>query len=480
MGQIENLISRNDKMSLFDLLACTIHGLSPVSLRKMISDLRACTETKIQQDIQKFGIFYEDMHNSYKNQYQLPHNLILKITDIINDCFRQNDCLAIGHFIELADRAIGDFGHAYPYLGLKEKAWDSIVHIPPLNGNYKKAQLKIYPVVRPFWNMHKAEQQRALNINSILTNCQVIFPDAEELLTLDYFYLKSDLISRSIELNNGISIALSPVCDYAKLSHYQYETECVNKLKVLGLQNAEYVYNRVIRIFNDAFQKGFQIIAFPEVIGSRQILTGIQEIMKKSPDYRSLVFLPTFYEEGRNKEIVLGPNGRLIHEQHKITAFNAIQKGKTIQEDILPGDTIKILLVEGLGAVTTPICMDLLEREESKLLHEQITANTIICPSFSPGIQAFQDALAKGQAPHTLELWLNTCSAHDTSLFAHDYGFENIGMVHLPETPTGQETHRFDCMRRCGGICSEKLCYFNISLQYIDNKFHINGIHEIA
>ena len=378
------------------------------------------------------------------------------------------------------DQAIGGFEHAYPYIGLKEKAWSLVVHLPPLNDNYNNVGVKLYPVVRPFWALKKAEEQRALNINSLLNNYHVIFSEAEKSLTIDYYYLKSDLLARSIEKNEGISIALSPVCNCARPNTQYNRANNVSRIKILGLDNNEYVNNRVIQIFKTIFQQEFGIIAFPELIGSRYILKEIQSIMADFPQRASLVFLPTFYEEGKNKEIVLGPGGYPVHEQHKIVAFNVLQNGKAIQEDIIPGDSVKILLAEGLGAIATPICMELIEREGAGLLHEQITANTIICPSFSPGIQAFQDALAKGNASHTLELWLNTCSAHNTDFFAHDYGFEKVGMIHLPEVPVEQSIHRFDCIRKCNGICSDELCYFNITLKYIDNKFHINGIHEIA
>lgn len=466
--------------TVFDLMAEIISVIPSGKLRAMVSSLGACTQARQEKDLAEYGQIYHMIQRSRTAGYYLSKDCFDKLIGQINQCLNYSDYMAIGHILELMDQAIGDFSHSLPYLGLMQSAWRPVVPVPPLNRNHERVQVKIYPTIRPFWSLNKAESTRALNINAVLSNYHAIFSSDERAAEIRYYYLRSDIVTRAIAKENGISIALSPVCNDAKLILKHDEINDTKKIRVMGLENKEHVNTRIKQIFKVVFDRGFHLIAFPEVIGSREVMQDIQCMMRKDPSRSSLVFLPTFYEDGYNKEIILGPGGYPIHEQHKIVAFQA---GKTVpksQEDIIAGECINILLIDGLGAVSTPICMDLLEANGSRILHDVVAANTIVCPSFSPGIQAFKDSLAKGQASHTLEIWLNTCSAHMQALFPSDYGFRDVGMIHLPEVPSDQTAHRLDCVRTCDGKCSDEICYFNISLQYKNNKFHIQSTHEIA
>ena len=94
-------------------------------------------------------------------------------------------------------------------------------------------------------------------------------------------------------------------------------------------------------------------------------------------------------------------------------------------------------------------------------------ADTILCPSLSPGTKAFEKQLIKGLSTTMLGIWINSCSAKMIST-KHAVS-DPIFVVQLPNDDVQDGLHYIN--RICNGTCSANYCYIDIEIAYKNNRF---------
>lgn len=465
---------KKPQCTIFNLIACIIHEVAKPNLFKISRMLISMTEGKIISDQSAFAPFYQSIANALDDHIEIPLETFSNVLEETKRRIQCGDFGSIGLLLQLLDQIAGPFRNNFSKMGYRQKSWQHIVEIPPLNSNHQELGIELYPIIYPFWTVEKSSFSRSETPASLMKNYFVFIAD-ESRIRPHFSYMLEDTFRREFEHRGSLSIALSPLSNAAYPTADMLEKDGRNLLKITGLENPDFVASRLMKTFCQALDDGCQLIAFPEAIGNRDIVSQMQKEMRCRSGQNALVLPPTFYEDGKNKAVLLGPGGYTIHEQNKIIPFTLHTDGAYRQEQIISENRLNILLVEGLGGVATPICRDFLENDCNNLLYGTLPIHTILIPSFTPGKAAFDAAMAKGQGTCSLSMWVNTCTAQNSILFDHTYNFDTVAAL---TSPFSYPARRISCQRKCQGVCSHSLCYFHITLDY--NRLIAKCIHKTA
>lgn len=204
------------------------------------------------------------------------------------------------------------------------------------------------------------------------------------------------------------------------------------------------------------------------------IVEAIKERMQKHPEIYTFVLLPTICSNERNVLVILGPGGIELLRREKGTSFVERDKnGVLYREQLQYSNRMEFLITKELGNITFPICAELLEPLYYSKMIEEGNADFIVTPSFSPGYQAFEKTLKKGEAAMTLGVWVNCCSAKAVS--RAEKVPEVLAAVQLPEVNDKSCVQQIE--PKCNFTCSGEVCYFDITIIYQKKKFYIQFNH---
>lgn len=272
-----------------------------------------------------------------------------------------------------------------------------------------------------------------------------------------------------------LKIALISGLDSAEIRTENISATWGQAVIVKGLVNEAEVEQKLLRCFETTFSKQCGIIMFPEVIGTTGIVEQVKDRMKIHPEYCTFVLLPTICNGERNTLIVLGPGGVEILRQDKGTPFILRDnRGERKKEGFQYTNKMHVLITKELGNVAFPICAEVLDPSYYHVLADVARVDTVLCPSFSPGIGAFRKTLVKGLASMLLSVWVNTCSAKCVS--ANGQVPEVLGIVQLPDAKVEEEPLH-EIRRRCQGQCFPEVCYFEAFIKYQNAKFQVESMH---
>lgn len=161
--------------------------------------------------------------------------------------------------------------------------------------------------------------------------------------------------------------------------------------------------------------------------------------------------------------------------QDKGTPFILIDSdGERKKEQLEYTNKIHVLITRELGNMVFPICAELLDPVYYPLVTNAARADTILCPSFSPGIGAFSNTLVKGLASKMLSIWANTCSAQSVS--ANKRISDVLGSIQSPDASISAPL--LELKRECKGQCSGGGCYFEVDIVYENREFYIESRHH--
>lgn len=349
-----------------------------------------------------------------------------------------------------------------------------IYHLAPLNLNVEKCGIAIYPRLSPRWNTKKSERNRVRIFNAKFKNYMMIRTEEVQPFEIVMHYWNDQGVLKVYENGWKMPMALSPVMDYADLNTVPYESAEGKTVSVEGLKNDEEVTNRVLQIFDILFSREYSIIVFPEALGTSEVVKEIKKKMRMHPEYCTFVLLPTICEKGSNSLIVLGPDGIEVLRHEKAVPFILIGKdGAEERESLEYKKEIHLLMTKELGLVAFVICAELLDPDFYHILTNVAMVDTIICPSFSPGINAFKETMLKGVPAKILQVYVNTCSAKAVS--RNGQVSDTLVLVQVPNMDKKVPIEFFE--RECGGECAKTACYFDIAIIYQENRFVVEGMH---
>lgn len=468
------------KRYVFNFLAKMLCLFSKEKTRSIVSLPEALTEQKAQEYEKSFGRIKKLVDQTVERHYYFTVDEFKEAQELVEKYVRENDYVGVLELCKVIDRALGKFEHVFPMIDTyAESKSKVIVKLEPLNTNHKETGIEIYPRVLPFWSLRKSVMTRTLDLNRCMENFWCLQEqDGHDIKVIPH-YMKSRLFADKFVEEGGLIVALSPICKNAKMKFERNEDKEVRTVGDIKVENMEELLRRMKATVEHALEKGANVIIFPEMLGGDTVEALVREVMERYPCQPALCVLPSYCKDKCNQVTLLGPGGRRIFTQNKVTPFMPILDGKSYIEDIELGNEIHVLLVEGLGMVVLPICADLLEGGYEQIIYDYIPANMIICPSFSPGIGAFYETSLRGASTYAMTYWLNTCAAENCGLFEKHYGFDTVAFAQLPGAVRNGEAF-CNCDRICDGICSENICYFRMKITYDNGSFYAESVHEIA
>lgn len=468
------LYDEYDNITVFNLLAFICSCFDGKQERTCVAKWSNLPREKMDEILNTYSSLIECIHKAVKNEYNILECDKNFVIDEINKvCSKDSSMLNLFLILLQVELAIGDFSNCYHNNPRYNYNQDIFAELEPLNSNHEKVKIKIYPHIKTIWSAKTTISNTTFNFNAKFNYYNIIKNSDESYFSVKYYYWDSNELADSILSSNTLKIAVSPICNNALVDMVEDED---NNIIVNGLSNEEYVNNKVIDNFTQLFKENFNIIFFPEVIGSKKLIEKFQAIMLNSPTQQSFVILPTYYDNNINKAVLLGPSGLELFVQNKNSPFilkgkDSIKKPEKIEID----NTIKVLLIKGVGSIAIPICADLLDNGYEDTINRIAPASIVLCPSFSPGINLFENVLNQGYAFGKLSIWCNTCSvANMKDINNYDIDVLGIGLIQ-PPTKRNSNNNLIRLMRRCAGKC-KNVCYFDILFNIDTNLINYNHI----
>lgn len=452
--------------TVYDFLAVLCAHMDKEKERQCAIRRTGMEESHFKKMIEKYEPILKMVLNSVANEYKFNSSELVHINELLQNLSKEADD-DIFHLTVAVEQVIP------AYTGWLE---ETVFHpILPMNHNWKETGIEIYPRTIPKWKLDKSERNRRRVLNSYLTNYIVVRRDDIFPFQLDVTYWNDEGLLKKTEAGWEFSVALSPAMNYAELATKNEETQKGHTIAVQGLKNEDAVTKRILEIFDQLFPQQYSMIVFTEGLGTEKLVDVIKERMRIYPNYCTIVVLPTICKDNINRLIVLGPGGVTCLQHDKAVPFILSGKdGIERREQLLYDNHIPVLITRELGMVAFPICAEFIDPDYYQTMVEDVMINTIVCPSFSPGVQAFKETMEKGRALKLLQLYINTCSAKVVSRKKQDVP-EPLGMVQLPYSD--QCTPLCELGRICNNECSKTMCYFDIRISYKDQMFYLVKAH---
>ncbi len=455
----------------YDVLAVLYASLSKEEERECAIQWSTAAGKDIQAVITKNEAFLNVILQSSANEYRLSTGDVAYLNAELEQLQQEK----VHRKLEIYRLTIEVEHRIEPYFQWPNQ--DAFFEVEPLNRYTRDMGIYVYPCRRPRWNQEKSERAREYLFNTHFDNYMIIRQsDAQPFQFIVHYWNGSGLLKKN-ECGWTLSAALSPVMDNVLLQQIPHDTKTGSAVSVEGMENGDTVSERIIYIFDEMFSQQYSIIVFPEALGTNEVIAAVKARMRLHPEYNTIVLLPTTCENGQNSLTILGPGGVTCLSQHKTTPFIYIDSDNIKHREMLDYDRqIHLLITEELGVIAFPICAEFLDPAFYQAVTRAARADTIICPSFSPGIQAFKDTMLKGTSLNLLQFYVNTCSAKSVS--RNGKVPEELTLVHLPHTKDGPALKTFP--RRCNGVCSDAFCYFDLTITYAQESFMVEGIHKCA
>lgn len=447
--------------TVYDFLAELCALMDKEKERQCAIQRTGMEERHYKKMMEKYEPFLKMVLNSISNEYIFNNTELVHIDKLLQQLGRESSD-DIFHLAVAVEQIIPE------YNGWLEK---TVFHsVSPMNKNCGETGIEIYPRTMPLWRLDKSERNRRRILNSYLKNYIVVRKSDVLPFQLDVTYWNDKGLFRKTESGYEFSVALSPAMDYAELLTENAENQEGHTVTVQGLKNEEAVTKRILNIFDQLFMKRYSMIVFTEGLGTEKLVNEVKERMSIYPDYCTIVVLPTICKDNINRLIVLGPGGVTCLQHDKAAPFILCgDDGIERREQLKYTNRIPVLITQELGMAAFPICAEFIDPDYYQTMVEDAMINTIICPSLSPGIQAFKDTMEKGKVSKILQLYINTCSAKAVS--RKKQVPEPLGMVQLPYSK--QSIPLYEMERICNNKCSKTMCYFDIRIAYRDQMFYL-------
>lgn len=458
-----------EESTVFDVLAFLCSLLDKDAERACATQWINPTQEQIEVVVDKYKDFIDIIQKAILNEYRLTIGDVTYINSELKQLMQDKDnkkhdiyrlAIEVEHRLE------------------KYSTWQNsgvLYKIEPLNTNADRTGVFIYPCQHPYWNTEKSERNRERILNSCFRNFVMIRKSDMEPFEFEIYYWNDTGLLKWDDGGWNLPIALTPVMNFAFLETNSHDTDTGTAVCVEGLENGDAVTERVLRVFDELFSKEYSLIVFPEALGRPELIPAIKDRMRRHPEYCTFVLLPTICENGSNTLVVLGPGGVNCLSHGKTTPFILIDKDEMAQREELNYDRkIHLLITEELGLVVFAICAELLDPTFYHAITSVARADTIICPSFSPGINAFKETFLKGMTLKMLQVYVNTCSAKNIS--RNGTAPKEVAMVQTPYAEKQLPLKTFS--RDCTGQCSNTICYFDLNISYKNECFVVEKINK--
>ena len=208
--------------------------------------------------------------------------------------------------------------------------------------------------------------------------------------------------------------------------------------RVEGLKNTEWLEQEIISNMEYAGTLGVDILVFPEMLGSQEMLDNVLEFFRRNYEKKvpPLVVFPSIWEKTENDRnntnvsCLLLDGKEVMFKQNKRIRYcmgDEIKILEDINRDSQMTDVLNVLHIDGIGRICIIICYDYLHSDNREMIKELLQPTLICCPSFSTGSFNFQILQENGYYMGCNSIWCNTCSAANVA--GSDKNFKIVGGI---------------------------------------------------
>lgn len=338
-----------------------------------------------------------------------------------------------------------------------------VEELKPLNTNVGNIRLALFPRVKCRWEHKSQGSCYRNNLENFMHN--FFYCETGNIKDVEiHNYIVSKMFFRSLEAEKELTIAVSPVTSKDILVSESYKRNNKRYFHIIGLQEKEIIKCNVESAVAHAVEKKANILLFPEMLGSKDMISDILGTC----DFRkvsSLVVWPSIWKKTKgdrnntNTSLITLHKGKSVVEvcrQSKKDSF--INYDDNTVEDLSSPKTwvVNIISCEGIGRIGILICKDFLIDKNRKLLCEILKTTLILVPSYSTGAHNFDILLPQFFERDCNIVWCNTCSAAMLK-GAKIENFENIAAI---TSYTADKNQKGDYVHYYKGAacCDEKDC----------------------
>ena len=336
--------------------------------------------------------------------------------------------------------------------------------IEGLNSNIDETGIVILPRCRCGWERRGRGGAYRDELRQLLHHIFYIDKSKLDGLEVQNVFLSGPLINSE---KSKLRIAVSPLSADVKLNtEFNEDEDGIKTFRINGLENIENIEERMELVLKKAQEEGQDMILFPEILGTREIVDAIIrkmqraeifELEKKNP---MLIFMPSIWEDRYNECIVVTGQGEIKCSQRKQNGFLYPSDDTNAVEDIVADKKICLMHMNGIGRLAVLLCKDFLTDSYRDIFLSQLETKLMIVPSFSTGEYDFSLIGEKCKADDCCVVWCNTCSVKHLMNEKKQENLDTIAFLQKSGKHRGVKKEEFKRAQKCRDGQCKKLYLF--------------------
>ncbi len=317
------------------------------------------------------------------NPNTISESMVERLESFTEMCLKNKDMLLLAEFLNKLDGGLAFC--VWNYTADNEEIFG-------LNDNWEEQGVQLLPKCYCSWEHRNKAKNSSYNLNNLLNH--FYFIDTKEFYRKTGFDVShifmNDLLWKTAVERKTLRVGLTPLYDKARLSlAYEEKERCV--FQVESVSDLTVRKENALAVLERAKEKEVDILCYPEMLGSPEILNALQE--------RS------------NKAVVLDGTGEVLCVQDKQYPYSFLYNDQEYEEDIEGSQKVCLLHCNGIGRIAVAICKDALIRDYVYQALNNLRVSLLIIPSFSTGFFDFETNLETCKAYDCNVVWINACSA---------------------------------------------------------------------
>lgn len=343
-----------------------------------------------------------------------------------------------------------------------------VEELKPLNTNVGNISLALFPRVKCRWEHKSQGSCYRNNLENFMHNffyCETASIKDMEI----HNYIISKTFFRSLQNEKELIIAAAPVTNRAVLVPESYDRDGGRYFHINNLQEKDTIKENVKSAVGNAVTQKVNILLFPEMLGSEDMIKEMQSTCDFGED-STLVVWPSIWKKTKNNQnntntsvvtLQKGKSSITVCRQRKKISF--VRPEDSAIEDLSRTKTwvVNIVSCEGIGRIGVLICKDFLIDSNREFLSEVMKTTLILAPSYSTGAHNFEILLPQLFEHDCNIAWCNTCSA-STLKDVPIENFENIAAMTSYSAKKNLDknyVHHYDGVARCGAKDCQNCLY---------------------
>ncbi len=407
---------------LYNVIAKIIRKLSSIieEVPEIVERYRSLHRGKVRKRLKKYfpALFKaeSDTVRELRGDTGVDENMIQKLEAFVDEGFadRNEEGFLLFELLCCLDKGL------QKRIESEIEAFGSFETVCALNDNYLETEIALLPYLPAAWERSSRRGQHFNDINSLLRTFYYI--DQRDLKkmkvkNIKHIFLNFLPFERAKDLRR-LRIGFSPLSRTLKLDVLSEVREEVAYFSVDSTGIGKRVKELVLKVLDKAKKAEVDIVFFPEMVGSPEVVDGIAEylqdyFMENNEEYPFLIVLPSVWENHKNYAVVLSRDGEVICRQEKQYSYEGptAPGGERQVEDINPDHTVYLLHCRGLGRIAIMICKDFLMTEYLQMVLQVLKGTLILVPCMSTGEYDFKTQANACEYSDCCVMQGNCCSA---------------------------------------------------------------------